>query len=155
MISIITPLYNSTKYFRRCCESVAAQSYQDFEWILVDDHGEEDSVSVAKRVGEELGLISKMRFFATEKNSGPGEARNVGLQEAQGEYVVFLDADDWIEPNSYELILETMESKLADMAYYNGIEHRKSSEEASAKEQTSPMITIPFKSQKQFLCNYV
>ena len=155
MISIITPLYNSTKYFRRCCESVAAQSYQDFEWLLVDDHGEEDSVAVARQEGITYGLISKMRFFATEKNGGPGEARNVGLREAQGDYVVFLDADDWIEPNSYEFIVETMQSKSADMAYYNGIEHRKYSEGASAKEQTTPMITIPYKSQKQFLCNYV
>lgn len=147
MISIITPLYNSAPYFLQCAESVAAQSYQDFEWILVDDHGQDDSVSVAKQIGEKLGIIGKMCFLETACNSGPGAARNVGLKAANGEYVVFLDADDWVEYNTYELIFDEMSQKHADMAFYNGYEHR--------GEEIKPMTTKPYRTQKQFLMQYV
>jgi len=91
-VSVVIPLYNKARYVERCLRSVAAQTIQDFEAIIVDDGSTDDSASLVKPfLGERFRLV-------TQENSGPSAARNRGLREARADLVAFLDADDWWEP---------------------------------------------------------
>ncbi len=100
MISIIIPIYNSAKTLKRCFESLKAQTYEDFEVILVNDGSVDDTEVVCKSIAEEDNRVR----YLYQDNGGVSKARNYGLSQAIGEWVTFVDADDWIEPN----MLETM-----------------------------------------------
>ena len=102
-VSIIIPVYNVSQYIERCLQSVEAQTMTELEVLLIDNCGTDDSIAKAEAfvVASKRRDIS-WRFAATATNSGPSGARNLGLQLATGEYVAFLDADDWIEPEMYE-----------------------------------------------------
>ena len=91
-VSIISPVYNCAPYIVECIQSLLAQTCQDFEVLLVDDHGTDDSISVARAFVEQQGMGEKFRFLQTPCNSGPGIARNIGIEAAKGEYVAFIDA---------------------------------------------------------------
>lgn len=98
-ISIISPVYNVAPYIRDCIDSIKAQSMQDFEVLFIDDHGQDDSIAIAKDYtqGDE-----RFRFLSTSCNSGPGVARNVGIEAARGEYLSFIDSDDKIDTTFLE-----------------------------------------------------
>lgn len=99
LISIIIPIYNVEKYLNRCLDSVVKQSFKDIEIILVNDGSTDNSENVLKNY-----LIDERIKYIYQKNKGLSEARNAGLNIASGEYVLFLDSDDSIEPTTcYEL----------------------------------------------------
>ena len=114
-ISIITPVYNVSGYIGACLESIAAQTLSGIEVVLVDDHGSDGSVQNAKDFAEKHPEI-EWKFTKTPLNSGPGAARNYGLTVAAGEYICFVDADDWIEPTFCEKLYNAAKSSNADMA---------------------------------------
>ena len=121
-ISIIIPVYNAAKYIERCLQSVEAQTLHDMEVILVDDHGQDDSISVAKDfVAKSKRKDIHYVFSQTPTNSGPAAARNIGIEKAQGEYISFLDADDWIESQMYEMLFENAKEQKADLSCCNAI----------------------------------
>lgn len=98
IFSIIIPCYNVEKYIIRCLDSIYNQSFDEtkFEVIIVDDESPDNVVSTAKNY-----LLNKENFkIISQKNKGLGGARNTGLENAKGEYVIFLDADDWLLDNS-------------------------------------------------------
>ena len=115
-ISIITPVYNVRDFIVTCIDSFVFQSMDDLEVIFVDDHGQDDSIALAKKYLEEYVGNIKFRFIATESNSGPAAARNLGLGKATGEYVAFVDSDDWIEPQFCELLYKAASGNRADIA---------------------------------------
>lgn len=125
MISIIVPVYKVEPYLRQCVDSILNQTYRDIEVLLVDD-GSPD------RCGEICDEYAKkdqrIRVFHTE-NKGLSAARNLGLREAKGEYIGFVDSDDWIEPDMYEVLLRRLEETGADIGVcgvsYEGIDYRK------------------------------
>lgn len=100
LISIIIPVYNTEKYIRRCIDSVIAQSYSDWELILVDDGSTDGSGKICDEYAEK---DERIRVFHKE-NGGVSSARNVGLDNANGEWVSFVDSDDWIEIGYVETI---------------------------------------------------
>ena len=104
--SIIIPLYNKQAYVRKALESVIAQTYKDFECIIVDDGSTDESLNVVNdfiRTSERMKELSNERVqIITQKNAGVAAARNNGVAKSKGEYVCFLDADDWWEPNFLE-----------------------------------------------------
>lgn len=108
-ISIIMPLYNKAPYVRWSLEHVAAQTYRDWELIIVDDGSTDHSVDVVKTwlVGQN-DLRQQVRLLQQE-NAGVGTARNRGVQEANGEYLCFLDADDWWHPDFLKEMADMME----------------------------------------------
>ena len=116
-VSIISPVYNCAPYIVECIQSLLAQTCQDFEVLLVDDHGTDDSISVARAFIEQQGMEETFRFLQTPCNSGPGIARNIGIEAAKGEYVAFIDADDVWEPTFIEKLLGAAESSQADLAF--------------------------------------
>ena len=101
MISIIVPVYRVEPYLRQCIESILGQTYRDIEVLLIDDGSPDHSREICDEYAEKDGRV---RVFHTE-NRGLSAARNLGLQEAKGEYIGFVDSDDWIEPEMYEVLL--------------------------------------------------
>lgn len=107
MISIIIPVYNAERYLHQCIESVIAQTFKDWEAILVNDGSKDGSLAICQ---EYASKDSRIRVI-DKPNGGPSSARNKGLDEAQGEYVYFMDADDWIEKNFLEVFFNEDENE--------------------------------------------
>nr|WP_129734632.1 glycosyltransferase family 2 protein [Parabacteroides goldsteinii] len=99
-ISVIVPVYNVEKVLGRCIESILNQSFQDFELILIDDGSSDDSGSIC----DQYSLKDSRVCVFHQKNSGVSTARNRGLKEAKGEYIVFIDSDDWVENYFFDSI---------------------------------------------------
>ncbi|MDE0433021.1 MAG: glycosyltransferase family A protein [Bryobacterales bacterium] len=99
LISVIVPVYNATGSLHRSLRSVLRQTLPDFELIVVDDCSTDGSADILR--GYEA-LDHRVRVLSTEKNSGPGVARNVGLRNARGRYIAFLDSDDFWMKNKLE-----------------------------------------------------
>lgn len=114
-ISIIVPVYNSGEYILDCLNSLASQTMDDIEVILVDDHGKDDSISKAALFISSYEGNVKFRIEATSSNSGPGAARNRGLDLAIGDYVAFVDSDDYVEPDFCESLYNLAESTGSDL----------------------------------------
>ena len=116
-VSIIIPVYNASAYIEGCIASLMAQTLDDIEVLLVDDHGNDDSMERARRFIDAYPSGKTFRLLATPSNSGPGPARNVGIDSAQGEYVGFVDSDDVVEPNFCERLYQASKEHDADVAY--------------------------------------
>ena len=100
MISIIVPIYNTEKYLDRCIQSILAQIYTDFELLLIDDGSTDSSGVICDRYVE---LDSRVRVFH-KKNGGASSARNIGLDNANGEWVMFVDSDDYLRCNALDIL---------------------------------------------------
>ncbi|WP_373735009.1 glycosyltransferase family 2 protein [Bacteroides heparinolyticus] len=99
-VSVIIPVYNVSKYIERCLLSVLNQTWQDLEVILVNDCTPDDSMEIAERVVVAHPRREVVRWLAHEENRGLSAARNTGIFEAMGEYLYFLDSDDYIPENA-------------------------------------------------------
>lgn len=123
-VSVIMPVYNVAQYIAETLRSLQQQTMADYEVLLVDDHGQDDSIEVARRL---VGEDARFRFVQTRKNAGPGVARNVGIEAAQGEYIAFIDADDLWQPSFLEQLLNAADFALSDLAFcqlqYRGGSH--------------------------------
>lgn len=100
-ISIIIPIYNTIAYLERCVESVMHQTYGNLEIILVDDGSTDSSGALC----EKLALYDKRIKVVHQENGGSSRARNKGISLATGDYIGFVDSDDYIEPDTYEILL--------------------------------------------------
>ena len=101
IISIIIPMYNVEKYVRRCLDSVLNQSFEDWQAICIDDGCTDKSGKIAKEYASRDKRFSVLK----QEHQGPSGARNVGFSHAKGEYVMCLDGDDFIHPQTMELTL--------------------------------------------------
>lgn len=116
-VSIIIPVYNASAYIEDCLASLVAQTFDDIEVLLVDDHGHDDSMERARRFVEAHPNNKTFRFLATPHNMGPGPARNVGIDAAQGDYIGFVDSDDVVEPDFCERLYQVAKTHDADLSY--------------------------------------
>ena len=98
MISVIVPVYNVGKYLTKCVDSILKQTNCDLELILVDDGSTDESAMICDQYEE----IDARVVVIHKQNGGPNRARKTGLQRARGEYVCYVDADDWIEDDMIE-----------------------------------------------------
>ena len=119
LVSIIVPIYNAQDHIARCVESIRRQTYQNLEILLLNDGSQDVSLEVCKmyaNVDPRIVLIDKA-------NSGVAATRNMGLREAGGKYLQFVDADDTIQPYATELLVQRAEESGADLviAHYNRI----------------------------------
>ncbi len=115
LISIIVPIYNVEKYLNRCIESIVNQTYKNLEIILVDDGSPDNCPQICdewKKKNNRIKVIHK-------KNGGLSDARNAGLDIAQGEYIAFVDSDDWILPNMYQKLMKVMKDTNSDIVQCN------------------------------------
>ncbi len=111
MISIIVPIYNGEKYLRACVDSILAQTHTDLELILVDDGSADSSGAICDRYAAGDGRVRVIH----QKNSGVASAVTAGIQAAAGEYVGFVDCDDWIDPDYYAQLWHSAQSLHADL----------------------------------------
>jgi glycosyltransferase involved in cell wall biosynthesis len=108
IVSIIIPVYNAVETLPRCIDSLFAQTYQQFELIFVDDCSTDNSSMIIEHyVEKNINNNSSIRIKNVHhvKNRGVAAARNSGLEQATGEYIYYVDADDWIEPNAIECLV--------------------------------------------------
>jgi glycosyltransferase involved in cell wall biosynthesis len=112
MVSIIIPVYNVQDYLARCVDSVLTQTYTDLEIILVDD----GSIDISGDICDEYALLDARVRVIHKENGGLSDARNAGLDVARGNYVAFIDADDYVHPSFVELLLKTINETGAQIA---------------------------------------
>lgn len=111
-LSIIVPVYNVEDYLKRCIDSIINQNFKDFELILVDDGSTDMSPSIC----DDYSNRDKRVIVIHKKNAGLSSARNKGLDIAKGDYIGFVDSDDWIAPNMYLDLVNFCESNKLDLA---------------------------------------
>ena len=116
-ISLIIPVYNAASYIEACLASLIAQTMDDIELLLVDDHGSDNSMQLTQTYVEANPNNKCFRFLSTPCNMGPGAARNVGIEEAQGESIGFVDSDDIVEPDFCEQLYAAAKAHDANLAY--------------------------------------
>lgn len=110
-LSIIIPVYNAEKYLERCMDSIYAQTFNDYEIILVNDGSKDKSADVCRSYCEKDERVQ----FIDKENGGAGSARNAGIEVARGEYLAFPDVDDWIETTMYEELLQLSQGGKYDL----------------------------------------
>lgn len=113
-VSVIVPVYNVERYLEKCVRSVLAQTEPDFELLLVDDGSTDGCGALCDRLKETDPRIRVIH----QENKGLGGARNTGIEEAKGEWLLFVDSDDWIEPDTLEKALTAGEREKADLALF-------------------------------------
>jgi teichuronic acid biosynthesis glycosyltransferase TuaG len=114
LISVITPCYNSARYIGQTIESVLAQTYQNWEMIIVDDCSTDNSFQLAREYAEK---DKRIRVYRQEQNSGAALARNKAIMESHGKYVAFLDSDDLWLPEKLEKQLRFMRENGSDFSF--------------------------------------
>lgn len=112
-VSVILPVYNAELFLRACMDSILAQTFTDFELICINDGSKDSSAEILQEYAND---DSRVRIYHQE-NAGVFAARNAGLDLAQGEFIQFTDADDAMEPQMLEIMLNSLESQQADVAY--------------------------------------
>lgn len=116
-ISIVLPVYNVEKYLPECIESLVNQTLNDLEFIFIDDGSTDNSLQIIQDYAK-----NDSRFvIISQKNQGPGIARNMGLKLAKGEYVTCLDPDDWFEFNAMELLYKKLKQTNAEVLQFDWI----------------------------------
>ncbi len=109
-VSVIVPIYNVEKYLEECLNSIAKQTYRNIQVILVNDGSTDDSANICKE------YIAQYNWaYVEQKNQGLSAARNAGISIANGEYICFIDSDDWIAEDMIERLLEAAEEYQADI----------------------------------------
>lgn len=112
-VSVIIPVYNVEKYLERCLKSVVEQSLKDIEIIVVNDGSTDGSGAICEKFAKSDNRIK----IINQKNKGIGSARNTGMKSASGEYIGFVDSDDWIDSDFFEKLYDTAQEYGADIAY--------------------------------------
>lgn len=135
--SIIIPIYNVSAFLPECLESVAGQSFSDYEVVCVDDGSTDDSYGIAKGYVDAHGHWQLIH----QENQGLGGARNTGLKHASGDYVLFLDSDDRLRPDSLRILSENLENE--DLLCFNG---QRFHEETGAYEAADSLTPESYRS---------
>lgn len=112
LISIITPCYNSEKYIEDTLNSVLAQTYTNWEWWIIDDASQDNSVKIIRSFQDE-----RIHLIALNENAGAAEARNIGIRNAKGRYLTFIDSDDLWLPEFLEKAQQFLFQNNAELAY--------------------------------------
>lgn len=134
-ISVIVPIYNVEKYLIRCVESILNQTYKNLEIILVDDGSPDKCPTICDEFAKKDSRI----IVVHKKNGGLSDARNAGLDIATGEYIGFVDSDDYISENMYEVLLQRILKNDADMAICNYLSVDENYELVSEKNVVLPI----------------
>lgn len=112
LVSVIIPVYNVEAYLHKCIDSILSQTFTDFELLLIDDGSSDSSLEICRQY--ELNDL-RVKVF-TQKNSGPSKARNLGIIEAKGKYITFVDSDDYVD-SDYLLELTKYDSDLVSSGF--------------------------------------
>ena len=117
-ISVIVPIYNADRYLDKCIDSIIMQTYTDLEIILIDDGSTDGSLKICQKYEEQ----DKRVVVIHRENSGLVAARKLGVKYAHGEYVTFVDADDYIDWDTYEILMNQLDSSNVDIVAFGLLE---------------------------------
>ena len=133
-VSIVVPIYNVEQYLAECVDSLIIQTYGKIEIILVDDGSTDNSGKIA----DEYGMKDLRIKVIHKKNGGLSDARNAGIVVARGEYIMFVDSDDYVDSRFVETALSAAQDHSADIVSFKftAVYEDGSAKESSAKEQT-------------------
>lgn len=133
MVSVVIPYYNNAPYVRKCVESVLNQTYENFEIIIVDDGSKDDLLTAIEGLNDQ-------RLHAPIKLShgGVSSARNAGIIRARGECIIFIDGDDWVEPNHIEILVTGLSQ--ADMSMIEMVNEFK--DHQTVNEKAHPLYSL-------------
>ncbi len=115
LVSIIIPVYNVEKYLRQCLDSVVNQTYKNLEIVCVNDGSPDNSIDILKVYAKQDNRFKVI----TIENQGLSGARNVGTEACTGEYLIYLDSDDWVDHNTIELAVDAMIDNSVDLVLWN------------------------------------
>ena len=115
LISVIIPVYNVEEYLRECIDSVLSQTYENYEIILVDDGSTDNSGKICDEYAEKNNKITAIH----KENGGLSDARNTGLKLAKGEYIYFLDSDDYIIPEAFAELVSVIKKDNSDFVFFD------------------------------------
>lgn len=118
-VSVIIPVYNIEKYLSECLESVCNQTLKEIQVLVIDDGSTDGSAAICKAYAQRYPHILEYYY---KENGGSASARNLGLEYAKGEYIGFIDSDDWVEPDMYEKLYCTAKDNDADMVFCRSFE---------------------------------
>ncbi len=114
-VSIIIPIYNSEKYLESCLKSVKNQTFKEIEVIMINDGSTDESINICK------SFCDKDRRFRllNKENTGVSDCRNIGIKLAKADYIMFVDADDWLENNAVDVSYNNIKEANADLCQFN------------------------------------
>ena len=147
MVSVIIPIYNSENYLQKCVESVIKQSYAKIEILLINDGSTDNSGKLC----DAYAFQDRRILVIHKKNGGPSDARNIGIENSKGELIFFIDADDFIENNAIELLMEKYSQHGADVIIgnFNNIKNNHSTKNQNGIFPTDKLLV------KSDIINYV
>lgn len=114
-VSIIVPIYNAEKYLKRCLNTIINQTYKNIEIILINDGSKDNSLNILKEYQNNDSRI----IIIDKNNTGVSDSRNYGINKASGEYVAFVDSDDWLELDMIEQMIKVINEKKVDIVRCN------------------------------------
>ena len=118
MISVIIPIYNGEKYLKRCLDSLVEQTYKEYEVVMVDDGSVDKTFEICKQY-----VSRDERFIYLHKiNGGVGSARNYGISKARGDFITFVDADDFVKKNYLGKLVDGLQGNKCDICYCSAID---------------------------------
>ena len=124
LISIIIPVYNAEKFISKCLDSILAQTYKNIEILCINDGSKDNSLEILREYSKKDNRI----LIVDKKNAGVSAARNDGIIKSTGDYIMFVDADDWLESNAIEMLYNTLIRENVDVVrgnYYRNITYDK------------------------------
>lgn len=118
-LSVILPVYNTAQYLEKCINSILSQTFKDFELIIINDGSSDNSVDVIKRFTSNNAEYNEKIVYISQEHAGVSAARNAGLNIARGEYIAFVDSDDYIDEFTYELTIKQLEADKSDLLIFS------------------------------------
>lgn len=113
MVSVIVPVYNKEKEVKQCIQSIICQTYSDLEVVVINDGSSDSSLAICEKLAETDQRIN----VYSKKNEGVEKARLFGLEKCHGDYVTFVDSDDWISKKAIEILVGVLEANEADVSF--------------------------------------
>ncbi len=155
MLSVIIPVYNAEKFICKCLNSLLGQTLKEVEIIVVDDRGPDNSMQLVRELKDRVDDENRIRIIEMPHNSGAAAARNYGLKYAQGEYVAFVDSDDWCEPAMYETLYNLAKKGNCDWCYANAIKEYPDGRKVVLKQPEEPSGDLTPNVRKEMLSRFV
>lgn len=145
MVSIIMPVYNVEKYIEKSIQSVLIQTVKSFELLIINDGSKDESIKIAENFNDK-----RIKIFH-KQNGGLSDARNYGIERARGEYIYFIDSDDWIEPNLLEVCLKKITEYNSNFLVFGYLLDKESTEGKLLSSIVKKNVEIEYKKEKRNL----
>ena len=150
LISVIVPAYNVENYLERCIKSLQDQTYSDIEILIVDDGSTDQTDRIRKKLAAKDKRI-KCLSYEKQGNYGLSAARNLGIENAAGEYIAFVDSDDFVGPRFLEILYQNIVRYQADISVcrYQKLDERKTTMHRNGKKEQFPLAECLYVQQEQ------